>query len=198
MMMFGREVLQPTDLMYPGAKPQAREEGYLTELREQLVIAHETARETLKTRSEYAKRNYDKGAYTKNYTLGDPVYVLNKTQKKGVCQKLTPRFEGPAIITEVKSPFIFKILMNNRTSKIVNHDSIKLCREKELPKWVIKTQESLEQTGGQTYCFCGKPYQGEFMVQCNSCLDWFHTKCAGIKKKDINSETDFICGDCLT
>ena len=130
------------------------------------------------------------------YKVGDPVYILNKEQKKGVCSKLLPRFQGPAVITEVKSPYIFKVLVNNRTSRIVNHDSLKFCSDEVLPKWVERATRDLER-GEQTFCICEKPYKGEFMVMCEACDQWFHLQCVGLKKRDLKAGIDYICSECL-
>ena len=101
------------------------------------------------------------------------------------------------VIVEVKSPYIFKILQDNRVQKYVHHDHIKHCNDAEIPKWIVKAKIDLEKIGEQRYCFCNKPYDGSRMVQCDSCLDWFHTKCVGIKWKQITANNEFLCTNCL-
>ena len=197
MLMFGREIVLPAELIYHGGKNNEPNENYLAELRDDIQFAHDTARDKLKTTSEYAKKYYDRQAHVKRFSVGDAVYVLRKRQDKGLCQKLCPKFEGPAIITEVKSPYIYKILVDNRTNKIVNHDSLKICQDKMLPKWINRVKENLKTHGLQTYCICEQPYGGEFMAQCNSCNQWFHPHCMGVTKKYLQTCDEFICIECL-
>ncbi|KAK8960598.1 hypothetical protein KSP40_PGU008571 [Platanthera guangdongensis] len=58
-------------------------------------------------------------------------------------------------------------------------------------------------TGGFTpnsafvYCKCQMPYNpDDFMVQCESCNDWFHPSCMGMSIKQTIKLDHFFCSDC--
>ncbi|EAS03088.2 PHD zinc finger protein (macronuclear) [Tetrahymena thermophila SB210] len=48
------------------------------------------------------------------------------------------------------------------------------------------------------YCYCQKPYnEGEFMIQCQNCEEWFHFECIGYIGTDTEAEDiDFFCNEC--
>ena len=102
------------------------------------------------------------------------------------------------LITEVKSPYIFKVMIKNNKEKIVNHDQIKMCKDLDIPKWILKAQLELKTTGEISYCFCGKPYDGTQMIQCDNCLNWYHTKCLKLSKKDVKEIDTYACSDCMS
>lgn len=39
----------------------------------------------------------------------------------------------------------------------------------------------------ELYCVCQKPYDGTFMIECESCQQWFHPAC-----QDMTIEVDFL------
>ena len=199
MLMLGREVVTPTELLFPGAKPVVKENSeYLRDLRDAILDAHEIARNSLKEKTTYMKKYYDRNVNCNpTFRVGDPVYILKKGKRKGVCSKLNPRFEGPMVIIEVKSPYLFKVLIDNRIQKIVHHDYIKPCTDREMPKWIAKAKNDLIKVGEQRFCFCNKPYDGTRMIQCDSCKNWFHIKCVNIKWKNITADKEYYCTNCL-
>ncbi|KAK4538780.1 hypothetical protein CDCA_CDCA20G4805 [Cyanidium caldarium] len=47
------------------------------------------------------------------------------------------------------------------------------------------------------YCVCRRRHvEGEFMVQCDLCEDWFHPRCVGMPRAEIEQLDVFVCGDC--
>lgn len=113
MLMLGREITQPVDLVYP--LTLARHSGKdldqcLAELIENICIAHETARDALKTTQSIMKRNYDLKILEKAYRVGDIVYVLDTATVKGKCRKLTPPWKGPGLIVKKNYPHMFSRL----------------------------------------------------------------------------------------
>lgn len=46
------------------------------------------------------------------------------------------------------------------------------------------------------YCYCQKPDDGNFMIECHSCSDWFHGKCVNITEKEGKSIDKFLCKNC--
>ena len=199
MLMLGREVTSPTELIFPGVKPKEIDtESYVYKLQESMKDAFEIARDTLKTNTKYMKRHHDKKIHKLNFIKGDVIYLLNKKAKKGINSKLLACFEGPMLITEVKSPYVFKVMIKNNKEKIVNHDQIKLCKDTLLPKWILKAKTELDTIGEISHCFCGKPYNGDQMIQCDNCLSWFHTKCLKLSKKEIKNIEIYACSDCIS
>lgn len=103
MLMLGREITQPVDLVYPLTLERHSDKDldqYLAELIRNICIAHETARDTLKTTQSIMKRNYDLKILEKAYRVGDIVYVLDTATVKGKCRKLTPPWKGPGLIVK--------------------------------------------------------------------------------------------------
>ncbi|KAH3902311.1 uncharacterized protein SCODWIG_02999 [Saccharomycodes ludwigii] len=48
----------------------------------------------------------------------------------------------------------------------------------------------------QVYCICKKPDNGQLMVGCDGCDDWFHFKCLKITPNYKNLVYSFYCPDC--
>eukprot|EP01080_Neovahlkampfia_damariscottae_P002488 gene2488-3197_t len=47
------------------------------------------------------------------------------------------------------------------------------------------------------YCFCRQPYnENEFMIQCDSCLEWFHGACVGLDEKTGKKLKKYNCPTC--
>ncbi|KAL4445656.1 hypothetical protein ABPG74_006207 [Tetrahymena malaccensis] len=55
-----------------------------------------------------------------------------------------------------------------------------------------------EEDDEKLYCYCQKPYnEGEFMIQCQNCEEWFHFECIGYIGTDTEAENiDFYCNEC--
>ncbi len=119
-----------------------------------------------------AKTHFDLNKKVASFQQDDVVYCLDHAPTN----KLHPRWIGPCVVTQVRSPFLFKLRFRNR-EWTVNHDSLKPCMEDNLPAWIGKVKEKIRLNALETYCICGKPDDGFLMVQCLSCLDWFHGQC---------------------
>jgi len=72
------------------------------------------------------------------------------------------------------------------------------------PNAVTGVKETIESSQGIEYqidpqddswnsvtCFCGKPFHGRLMVECESCEIWYHADCVGLIKNSIPEK--FIC-----
>lgn len=47
------------------------------------------------------------------------------------------------------------------------------------------------------YCICQDTYQdGDFMIQCDRCLDWFHGECVGVTPEHADAMSQYICDLC--
>lgn len=67
-----------------------------------------------------------------------------------------------------------------------------------LPSWCppyspVKTDPV---TGIDVYCICKKPDEGELMVGCDGCDDWFHFKCLKVPTKYRKLVFSFFCPYC--
>ena len=131
------------------------------------------------------------------FKRADAVYYLDKSSKKGVSKKLKPVWSGPGLIVGCRPPNIFKVLFRNRDIKIINHDHLKPCSDQELPKWLAKEQKTITEGRKHTYCICGQPDDGEVMISCDVCYEWFHGACIGIPSSyQATRMGDYICPQC--
>ncbi|KAI9146179.1 PLU-1-like protein-domain-containing protein [Paraphysoderma sedebokerense] len=46
------------------------------------------------------------------------------------------------------------------------------------------------------YCYCRKPDDATFMVECDDCHEWYHTACLNMTKKGVKEVQRFVCGIC--
>ncbi|KAH3831633.1 hypothetical protein DPMN_104903 [Dreissena polymorpha] len=89
MLMLGREVNIPAQLMFPHVSARREDHAeYVSTLIENIQQAHDTARRTLKTSMKRMKRNYDLRVLQRPYAEGDIVYILDTGVLKGKCKKL--------------------------------------------------------------------------------------------------------------
>ena len=131
MLMFGREIELPIDLIF-GSYPDSietdekSENDYLKDLRKGLWDIHDVAREKMKHASDRQKRQYDTRVHSRQYRVGDAVWIFNPLRRKGLSPKLQPHWIGPYIIREVYTDLIYKIARQNGSKEIViHHDRLK-------------------------------------------------------------------------
>lgn len=112
MLMLGREVVQPIDVLLGTAavnQPEISPQGYVTELRSSLAQVHAMARNALQSSQAIQKRDYDIKVRAQVYNSGDLVYELNSAMKVGQCRKLQPVWKGPFLVVDVLSPVLIRI-----------------------------------------------------------------------------------------
>ncbi|CAN6602497.1 hypothetical protein TRVA0_002S01266 [Trichomonascus vanleenenianus] len=51
--------------------------------------------------------------------------------------------------------------------------------------------------GGEVYCICKKPDNGERMIGCDHCEDWFHCDCVGVSVVDEPKISTYACPRCV-
>ncbi|KAK3084013.1 hypothetical protein FSP39_006719 [Pinctada imbricata] len=206
MLMLGRDVNMPVDLIFPGPEPSEKEdyEDYVNKLVVQIQSAHEIAREKLKSGQAIAKRDYDLKVHEHTYSVGDVVYISDTAIPKGKCAKLRPQWKGPGLVTRKITDYVYKVMLRKKL-EIINHDRMKHCSDRVLPAWLKRQKKSLkdgsplrlsESSNSSKYCLCKGPDTGEFMIQCDECREWYHESCVGIgsdKAKDIDV---YLCPDC--
>ena len=206
MLMLGREVSMPVDLVFPGPEPidELDYENYITGLVKHIQSAHEIAREKLKVSQSLAKRDYDLKAFTRSYSIGEAVYVLDTAVPKGKCAKLRPQWKGPGLIVRKVTAFLYEVLLRRKVETI-NHDRLKPCKDRNLPKWLQKQRQDLDKgiskytpdkTQDGLYCLCRGPDTGRFMIQCGECLEWYHGDCVNITPRKAEDIDIYLCPDC--
>lgn len=57
------------------------------------------------------------------------------------------------------------------------------------PKYDLNSEE--------LYCVCRKPDEGELMIACDGCEEWFHAKCMNIRPELSNLIAKFYCKFCV-
>ena len=145
LMMLGREVFQPIDILLGTARLQSEGKEapqYVKDLIATLNVAHTIARENLKIAQERQKRTHDIYNNKNSYNVGNVVYKLNQATKTGQSSKLKSPWKGPYIITEVRTPVLYKIKDRKRESW-VHHDRLKLCQDREFPVWIRRMRNGV-------------------------------------------------------
>ena len=207
MMMLGREVNQPVDLIFPSKPTEVSADRYVAELQTSMRKAHEVARKHIKTSQERMKRDYDLKTYTRVYEVSDLVYILDTATIKGQCKKLGPPWKGPGIIITKFTPYLYRVKLKNAVFTL-NHDRLKPCRDRRLPDWLDHFRDSFREildrgetddSGGThqpVYCICRKPDRGDLMIQCDFCTEWFHGTCVGVTVNDALQTKKYKCPPC--
>ena len=200
-LMLGREVNTPADIMFPSRNsgPDEGTDKYVKDLVQNMKEAHETARRTLKTSQKRMKTKYDLRVLQRSFQEGGVVYLLDTASVKGKCRKLLPPWKGPAIITKKVTSALFRVKLRNALFS-VKHDRIKPCRDRTLPNWIVNfklqsdTDEDLEDS--KIYCFCKKPWNNQFMIQCDFCQEWYHGKCVDVTPTEALNIDKYKCRAC--
>ena len=202
-LMLGREINMPADIVFPSPNITSNEnvDSYVQDLVSNMKNAHETARKTLKTSQKILKARYDLRVLQRPYQEGDIVYLLDTASVKGKCRKLLPPWKGPAIITKRITSALFRVKLRN-ASFSVNHDRMKPCRDRTLPNWIVnfkpqsENEEDKDVEDSRIYCFCKKPWDNQFMIQCDFCEEWYHGKCVDVTPTEALHIDKYKCRAC--
>ncbi|MCP3871092.1 MAG: DDE-type integrase/transposase/recombinase [Gammaproteobacteria bacterium] len=190
-LMLGREVNTPAEIMVPHPMDRSTSHAdFVSDLETNMQLAHQTARGTLKVELKRAKTHFDLNKKVATFQKGDVVYCLDHAP----ANKLHPKWIGPCVVLQVRSPFLFRIKFRNR-EWTVNHNSLKSCMEDNLPAWIGKVIDKIRRDALLTYCICRKPDDGLLMVQCLRCLDWFHGQCIKLTRAQALA-IDYVCVEC--
>lgn len=96
--------------------------------------------------------------------------------------------------------YLFRVKLRNAIM-VLNHDRIKLCKDRSLPAWIRQWKENLQTeeeilSSGKEYCTCRKRWEGRFMIQCDDCDEWYHGSCVDIFPTDALDIDRYRCRDC--
>jgi len=58
--------------------------------------------------------------------------------------------------------------------------------------WIL--DDDRDESWEEVTCFCGKPFAGRPMIECESCFVWHHMSCAKLRKTNVPKK--FYCRDC--
>ena len=85
----------------------------------------------------------------------------------------------------------------NKTLKMQEYENV-LKSQKSLGKETVGKKDIKDGEDIQVFCYCRKPDDGEIMVFCNSCEEWFHGRCVGIlSEMDSQKIGDYFCDICM-
>jgi transposase InsO family protein len=206
-LMLGRETNQVADMILKSTSSvNTSADDYLSKLEKALCSAHQIARDRLKTTQKRMKRDYDLHVCQQSFTVGDTVYVYCSDSNKGKGKKLMPQWKGPGIIIAKFTPYLYRVKLRNSISTC-HHDKMKLCNDTDLPTWVKRfhskqntVDPSLPSTGDNNrqdlFCSCRRPANGEFMIQCDGCAEWFHGRCVNTTPREALSIAEYMCSSC--
>ncbi|CAC5372989.1 unnamed protein product [Mytilus coruscus] len=138
MMMLGREVILPNHMIFPFPEQSMfTNNNYVEKLQSQLEEIYHLARENLRASAQRQKKDYDTRLSQNQYNKGSLVYRLNQ-----ICKKLTDKWLGPFVITEIVSSVLYKI-RGRVKSEIIHHDKLKPYFSEDVPAWIVNIKKNL-------------------------------------------------------
>lgn len=122
MMMLGREINMPADLVFrPPGQENTDENEYVRNLKKAMLQAHEIARQKLKSSHAYMERDYDIRIRKVEYKPGNLVYTLNMAHTKGRNKKLDSPWKGPGVVLQRITACVYHVQLE-KSVIIINHD----------------------------------------------------------------------------
>ena len=170
MIMHGREVLQPVDVMLGTAEANLSNlfpHEYVNHLAHTLPQLYEFVRTNLQSTQARQKRDYDVRIKESSYDVGDLVYLLDSATNIGQSKKLRSPWKGPYLIVKVLSNILFRI-RGQRGDSVIHHDRLKLYESTEIALWVRRARHNMEvdnvnkDTPGEVTAGNGCPSRGMF------------------------------------
>uniref|UniRef100_A0A3P9ICG4 Integrase catalytic domain-containing protein n=1 Tax=Oryzias latipes TaxID=8090 RepID=A0A3P9ICG4_ORYLA len=125
LLMFGRELRTPVDLVF-GAAPEPEITGgleldYVRQLKDRLGEVHRLAVEAQREAGVKQKRVYDTRAHGPVFGQGDRVWVYCPVRKRGLSPKLMSHWQGPGEILEQISEVVYRVRLPGRGRRVVLH-----------------------------------------------------------------------------
>ena len=138
MLVLGKEVTLPIDLMFE-TETQESAGDYVAELRDRIRLAHDRAREQLKTSTRTYKRYYDRNVIRKCYKPGEFVWLKDERRRKGYSPKLQFAYEGPYMVVNRLTDVVYRIQRGPRAKfKVVHFEKLKRYEGESIPGWLDK------------------------------------------------------------
>ena len=143
MMMLGREVMLPVELMIATkASEHLYPAEYVKRLKEVMNQVHTLAGEKLVSYQKRQQRDYDLKLKVNTYEVGDLVYVLDTARKVGLSPKLQKVWKGPMLVVEAISSILFRVA-NGKKTFVLHHDRLKPCEDREILLWLKRKRNAL-------------------------------------------------------
>ncbi|MCG8033048.1 MAG: DDE-type integrase/transposase/recombinase, partial [Candidatus Thiodiazotropha taylori] len=123
MLMLGREVSTPLDLMYemPSLIKPIPNNQWVWELQEKIESAHAIVRQYTQQSMHRQKQVHDSRLSFEKFKIGDQVFVYFPVKRVGTSSKLTPFWKGPYRITGKLSDVLYKVSCGRNNSDQVIH-----------------------------------------------------------------------------
>ena len=128
MMMLGREVTQPIDLILGLPRPAPT---WITNLTRNLSNAHQLAREKSWKAQMRQKRDYDLRVFKRSYKEENVVHLRDSSTQMGISSKTRPPWTGKYLVIRARPPVY--VLQGKRKVQFVHHDRIKPCADSSFP-----------------------------------------------------------------
>lgn len=112
-LMYGRPVEVPYSLNQD-PQPCYNYEDYNMEMKQKFQESHEIARKNITEQKQKSKSTYDQNQQEIDVNVGDKVLIKDHSCRG----KLSPKWKGPFIITEIHNNENVTIIRNNKTIKI--------------------------------------------------------------------------------
>jgi hypothetical protein len=125
LLMLGRELRLPVDLVFPpiSTTPCESYEAHVSELDKRINIANEYARQHLRISWENMKSSSPVSRKPHLLDLTKHVLVFNPSVPKGTSPKLARLWKGPFEISEMISPYLYRVKVGGRRGTQVIHRS---------------------------------------------------------------------------
>lgn len=94
----------------------------------------------------------------------------------------------------------FIILMKIVYDKINNQQPIHTNNNynMNIQQYIMDCQQYKEWAKyNEVYCVCNEKYDDTFMVQCDSCKEWYHPRCIGESDESFNNTDIWNCNYCI-
>ena len=93
------------------------------------------------------------------------VYMLDTAVKAGKCAKLVAPWKGPGVVTEVVTPYLYKVRLRDKYT-VINHDRLKPCllESSALPAWINNHLQKNKSGTWDLFCHCNGPDYGTPVV----------------------------------
>lgn len=124
MLMFGRELRVPLDILLGRPQADLEEQSYLEYakiLRASIATVHDFARDHQQASSQRMKRRYDIRSEPFTFSKGELVWLYNPQRKKGKSPKLRRPWEGPYVVVERLNDVVYRIQRGPRAKPKVAH-----------------------------------------------------------------------------
>ena len=145
MLMFGREVSTPLDLMFemPSLIKPIPNNQWVWELRDKIETAHAKVRQYTQQSMHRQKALHDSRISYEKFEIGDQVFVYFPVKQIGTSSKLTPFWRGPYVITGKLSDVLYKVNCGrNKTEQVIHCDRIRSCKQQ-----ILRGESEVVQTG---------------------------------------------------